>query len=198
MYCRRRRSISCVVQPMPRQNRQMSGWPSSHWALTSFLLASPSSVELVLSTGLTSPLPCSLYCSELCWSKRNAELLSETLTQDSTAVIPSSHASYEILGKSLHAFVFILYCDYLHLLSLPKNWPSSKHTWPLWLLLPHSVHSTKLVLHKVTVCSLYQSCNNTPADYLGLFLGRSLNSRRWSLHYIPVILLQVRFWKSCY
>lgn len=176
---------------------------SSHWGLTRFLPESPEHSRVrVLSKGLTPPLPCWLYCIAFCCSNRNAELLSEKLSQGSTAwaIIPCSHAPYKILGKSHYAFGFILYCDYLHLLSLPKIWSSSKQTWPLWLLLPQSMHSTKLAMHKTPpkVCSLDQSCNNNPADYLCLFLGRSLSSSRWSLHHITVILLQVRFWKSCY
>lgn len=124
---------------------------SSHWGQTSFLLASPERRRVrVLSQGLTPPLPCWLYFSVFCCSKRNAELRSETLNQASTAwaIIPSSHAPNEILGKSLYAFGFILYCDYLRLPSLPKSWPSSKKTWPLWLLLPQSMHSSKLAVHK--------------------------------------------------
>lgn len=59
---------------------------SSHWGLTSFLPASPEHTRVgVLSKGLTPPLPFWLYCSALCCSKRNAELLSETLTQDLAA-----------------------------------------------------------------------------------------------------------------
>lgn len=152
MYCRRRRSVSCVVQPLPRQNRQMPGWALHSGIITlSFLPASTESTRVrVLSKGLNPLLPCWLYCSALCCSKRNAELLSEALTQDSTAwaIFPSSHAPCGILGKALHVFGFILYCDYLHLLSLHKSWPRTKQTWPLWLLLPHSMHSTKLAVHQ--------------------------------------------------
>lgn len=170
---------------------------SSHWGLTSFLPVSPECTRVgVLFKGLAPPLPCWLYCSALWCSKRNAELLSEALTPDSAAwaIIPSSHAHCEILSKSLYALLWL----YAFIFSAQKLAKKQAYlTSVTTAALQNAQHQAGHVQNspKATVCSSDQPSNNTPADYLCLFLGRSLNSSRWSLHYVTVILLQVRFLK---
>lgn len=83
VFCRRRGSVSCVVQPTSRQKRQMSMslWHHCTWGQASFYLVSPEHAGPgVWSQGLTGRLLCWSYWNVFCSSQRNDELFSETPT----------------------------------------------------------------------------------------------------------------------